>query len=721
MNGLPSEKRDRFVTVGVFLAALIVLFHRLLLGEVLYWGLPSLQFYPWREFGFSEVLAGRLPLWNPYNGAGAPLLANYQSALLYPPHWLHLLIPDPRLMGWIGIGHALGAALGMWRFAGRLGAAPLGRGIATLAFPLSTALITRLGTIPMLEVAAWLPWLMLCVEGVLSEETPQTRLSAWCGLALSAAFMLLAGHAQWAFYGLLLAGGYALWRTPLERRPLRRLTLCGGAVALAVGIAGAQLLPTAELQRLSQRAEGVTEAFALNFSFSPFQIFTLLYPDFYGNPGKGVYKIGGAFFEVAAYIGVFPMLLILVIGWRTMWRTVWRGGRRPKQAAGDGKDALRLFFGGVAALSFLLALGQFTPAFPFLYRHVPTFSLFQAPARWLLLTVFALVMIAALAPLKGGRRVRFWGRLGVVLGLGMALISLIAASLAALSGFAADIAMGVFGLGAAVAVGSLVFVAQPLPAAPEQAQQRWRWGVLVLLAVDLVWANWGANPTTAAAFYSPRPNTSEGRGVWLEADIRATQFDTYLRLDNYSAVSAAESLDAYRGAGLPNLNLLDRHPLLNNFDPLRPSWHETFMAQFNDPAQREQLEPLAGLGGERLWIVPRGNPTEDRLPPVGYGSAAIITETPLALTITADSPDGGWLILADTDYPGWAAWVDDHPTPIQRANGAFRAVALPAGRHTVLFRYESRPFQVGGILSGTALAVLIVVWAVGRLMIRRTP
>lgn len=82
--------RDRLPARAPLAAAaalLLALYHRLLLGEVFFWGLPALQFYPWREYALALLRAGHLPLWNPYSGAGAPLLANYQSALLYPPAW----------------------------------------------------------------------------------------------------------------------------------------------------------------------------------------------------------------------------------------------------------------------------------------------------------------------------------------------------------------------------------------------------------------------------------------------------------------------------------------------------------------------------------------------------------------------------------------------------------------------------------------------------------
>jgi Bacterial membrane protein YfhO len=49
-----------------------------ILGDVI------LQMQSWLLFGKEELGRGRLPLWNPYNGGGTPLFANYQSAVLSP-------------------------------------------------------------------------------------------------------------------------------------------------------------------------------------------------------------------------------------------------------------------------------------------------------------------------------------------------------------------------------------------------------------------------------------------------------------------------------------------------------------------------------------------------------------------------------------------------------------------------------------------------------------
>ena len=60
--------------------------------------------------------AGRLPLWNPYLFAGAPLLANSQAGIFYPLNWPLWMLSGPSLNGmartlhWSVVLHLLLAA-----------------------------------------------------------------------------------------------------------------------------------------------------------------------------------------------------------------------------------------------------------------------------------------------------------------------------------------------------------------------------------------------------------------------------------------------------------------------------------------------------------------------------------------------------------------------------------------------------------------------------------
>jgi hypothetical protein len=77
------------------------------------------------------------------------------------------------------------------------------------------------------------------------------------------------------------------------------------------------------------------------------------------------------------------------------------------------------------------------------------------------------------------------------------------------------------------------------------------------------------------------------------------------------------------------------------------------------------------------------------------------------IEVKLDTP--GWLVLADTYYPGWQATIDGRPAEIRRANLNFRAVAVPAGSHTVIFAYRPASFYLGLGLTGLAL----VGWGMG--------
>src|SRR5687768_1056467 len=72
--GATEGVRSGIAAVALLAVLPLLFFWRLTLaGEVLFWGMPLLQFFPWRSFAVQEYLQGQLPLWNPYAGLGAPL------------------------------------------------------------------------------------------------------------------------------------------------------------------------------------------------------------------------------------------------------------------------------------------------------------------------------------------------------------------------------------------------------------------------------------------------------------------------------------------------------------------------------------------------------------------------------------------------------------------------------------------------------------------------
>jgi hypothetical protein len=72
---------------------------------------------------------------------------------------------------------------------------------------------------------------------------------------------------------------------------------------------------------------------------------------------------------------------------------------------------------------------------------------------------------------------------------------------------------------------------------------------------------------------------------------------------------------------------------------------------------------------------------------------------PAAARFEVELARAGLLVVTDSYYPGWDARLDGRPAPLLRANGYQRAVAVPAGRHSVELRYRPASFTAGAAVS----------------------
>jgi hypothetical protein len=91
------------------------------------------------------------------------------------------------------------------------------------------------------------------------------------------------------------------------------------------------------------------------------------------------------------------------------------------------------------------------------------------------------------------------------------------------------------------------------------------------------------------------------------------------------------------------------------------------------------------------------------------GTTAITRYTGEQVVARVDAASDAWLFLADTYDPSWHAYVDGAARPVRLANAMFRAVAVPAGHHTVEFRFEPASLQRGAAISLATGALLLVV------------
>ncbi len=341
-------------------------------GRVIAGGDLFTYFYPYWTEAARALRAGRLPLWNPYLFMGVPLLANSQAGVLYPLNWpLWLLLPPHAALHWSALLHLWLAGSGAYLYArvalrlGRLGAWTAGAALA-----LGGYLGAQVEHINQVQALSWFPWALLLSERAVDGGDGRPRRGAFGGLAVVIGLMLLAGHPQSAFIGLVGLGIGAL--VPRADAPLgRRLGVLAGATVLGALLAAAQLLPTAELARQSVRSGGLPFNERVSFSLSPLYLARALLPG-YGRP------VPPEHLEYVAFIGVTGLLLALHAS-----RFPFHFSRFPLP--------LLLSLSGL-----FLALGLYNPLYLLLARFMPGFAHFRAPARWLALWAFGAAALAGM-------------------------------------------------------------------------------------------------------------------------------------------------------------------------------------------------------------------------------------------------------------------------------------------------------------------------------------
>ncbi|NTU65373.1 MAG: YfhO family protein, partial [Chloroflexi bacterium] len=375
----------------------------------------------WPQYSFAgeAIRSGMIPLWNPHLYSGAPFLADNQSGVLYPINLLAFLVfPNLSYQVMEGLvifhlwlaGAAMYVALRVWPLTPTPRAAsPTGRGeiarpaalFGAIAFMFNDVLITHIGNLNLIAVAAWLPLILALYARGLSERRASWIVASGVVLAIA----LLAGHAQMTAITLIGLMAVAVWQiidAPGGRGRVIGLALVTPLIAL--GLSAAQLLPSLEMTRYSLRA-GLSYEEATAYSLPPAALASTFSPLLFG---RGAAEFWGPWERVeTAFVGVVPLLLA-GLAFRRKWRdSAW-------------------FLLALGVLGLLIALGQYTPIYS-LVHSLPVLGGLRVPARFILLTNFSLAALAAIGLQRfmtesfSLKRVLGWGA-AVMIGGALALI-----------------------------------------------------------------------------------------------------------------------------------------------------------------------------------------------------------------------------------------------------------------------------------------------------------
>jgi hypothetical protein len=752
---------------------------------------PLLKFVPWRATIRDTLRQGRLPLWNPYIYAGTPLLANAESAVLYPIHLLGLLLSDNVAPTATAVFHVVLAGLGMYLYSRTLGCGEVGATVSGLAFALGGSM-TVWQSYPVGHAYAWMPLLFLLGEGLVRHR----RVSHALMLALLIAIQVFAGHYQTLIIILMALGACMAFGALRAREPEVRWRLAGGPLALAAGgvvlgltIAAVQLLPFGEwLQhgmevqlRLQDRSVALAGADLLESLAS---LATMALPNLYGNPTWGVPHgfVPSSYIEHMTYMGIAPLALALF--------AVLSVARRKRAwiVAAKGDAPFRGTVLMLAALG-LVALGLALPL-PGLHllHHLPGLCLL-ATNRYRLIFTFCVAVLAGVGAdillrlppdAPGVRRLarELYGYAGLALAGLVALYAAIVVLRDLLVRYnrleaVYPVMVRAFaplnpGMYLPVAVALLLALAVTLYSRGRISRGTLTMVLPTLVVIDLLALGIGFNPSLPAGQILPITSASSALANRLAAHgparILALRDDLPPNLGMMYGLHDAAGVDfapqryaelalaaggtmpehfrirfpvadsplidllnvryliAADAEGLPpdGLHIVYRNAhvtIYENEDAL-PRAYGVYRARV--AAGREEILSLltSGLDLRREIVI------EEEMPMVAGTAGAhggtdapppaveIVRYEAQRVEIAVDMAADGLLYLGDAYYPGWYATVDGHDTPIYRANYAFRAVPVPAGRYRVMFTYRPISFRLGLRISLVALCATLVGLAV---------
>ncbi|RAK64082.1 YfhO family protein [Hymenobacter edaphi] len=107
------------------------------------------------------------------------------------------------------------------------------------------------------------------------------------------------------------------------------------------------------------------------------------------------------------------------------------------------------------------------------------------------------------------------------------------------------------------------------------------------------------------------------------------------------------------------------------------------------------------------------------------GSTIQLTSySPNELKYNANAARPGLVVFSEIYYAdGWNAYLDGQLVPHLRANYVLRALPVPAGRHTIEFKFEPKEYRLGNIISmvSSVLLFLVVIGGVVFVLRRGSP
>jgi len=736
-------------------------------GKIPFFRDLAAYFYPIKFSVAGSFKAGHLPLWEPHMATGFPILAEFQSAVFYPPSVIFYLVPFFAAIQFSYVFHYAVAASGSYVLL-RSWTQPIYLCvIGSILFSFGGTMVSLTNLLNHFQSAVWLPWLVYCWERAVENK----RWSTLVVFSMVAVCQLLAGSPEvFAFSAALLV----LDSVRMYRKGQSGFVSCyvarfSAAGLMIMGIAMVQLLPTAELILQSRRDHAIPAPEAFAWSLRPWALIGLflpmLEPDTSLSVGVRLLLTDRLPLLLSNYLGN-----IAVFGFCS-----WLFTARMRE---------RLVIAGLIAISLLCAFGSYTPVYPELYKWLPGFHSIRFPEKFYFITFAILVLgiIRGIGALTDGDNCRTTVIILLGVPMGWLVIYLLVRLNPILLGHwiqplewahatlnPASIAAILFSMEKQIAISVLlagIFLLHHL-----KLLRAGLWQILLVLVVfvDLSVANKPLHflrdknriqdaprilekpPTHARIFYYPpgnnlhpsfvsvtgQPSYEKGTEVALNnllpnaglmygfeyfQDIDALGRRSYTDFLNFINGLAPERrgkllqvlnvkyVVTFHALNVKGLKLLHEFPEhYSRMYEVTDSVPRTYLASHPvyDPDPISTLRRLSTDMFDPAREVVIDAPIRLERETEFRGTANIELYQNDRVRITARLHEPGILVLTDAFYPGWKVYVDKHPKRILRANYLFRGVELTPGNHTVEFVYDPASFKIGLFISLMTLALLL--------------
>ena len=726
-------------------------------------------YQPYRTFALAELRNGNFPLWNPFILSGTAFFASAQAALLDPVNivtlpsgelasWTWGALLRFALLGWFTFG-----------FARSIGRSSVAATAAGIVFMLSGIVVVWINY-PVVTTLVWMPALFWASTRLVETGSRRSLIATALSIGALLVgghpeTQFLVGLA-WGTYLLTALSLLPVPRAPVIRQ---RSTQLAVAIVLGAALSAVQWVPFVDLLFRSHAFSARAEPFApFDALETALRLAVLLLPNLGGMRHERDYWFPAHitnYNEQTGYVGLLAVALA-VLGFRASRRL---GGAEACRAMWLGVTAVVAVAIAVRAPGFHLVkkLPLLDVGHGVRWLIVSSFSVALLAAcgldalrsgeqiRALGRTgrSLAALALAGLAILVGG-----WAFLhglprsrALTFELRGQVTSVLAGQLAALlhpTHLSVQMPLLILLAGAAVLV------------AMHRGALRSATGVVALVALlylDLWTFGSRYNPVTPAADVFPPTPTTKFLSANLEHE-RVLAAGDLLRPNvgmvfGFRDLRGYEDLIAGEFSGLYEESLARLQPVSWIRDELRANDVRLFdLAAVRFLLTTEVPRTLPDLGyrlafhseGVRTYertnaisrahvvlssrVVPdigtaRGVLLDPRFDPqreVVLVGAGVAVEGPQAqvppvvwrqdeadaVALEVTLPARGYVVLADLWSPEWRATLDGEQVDLLRANGVFRAVAVPAGTHEVRFSYRPRLVYVCAGLSVTAAAIL---------------